>query len=66
MKSGIVVVDGRARRYENTAVKSVQKIGDIGKIYEKIKFDIPLDSCDETLWLRVSEGSNFFNKERNG
>ena len=51
MKSGIVVVDGRARRYENTAVKSVQKIGDIGKIYEKIKFDIPLDSCGEILWF---------------
>jgi len=58
MKSAIVVVvDGHARRYKNAAVKSVQKIGDIGRIYEKIKFDIPLDtsSCGETLWFTCKQ-----------
>ena len=56
MKSVIVLVDDRARRYENAAVKDVRKIGDIGRMYEKIKFDIPLDSCGETLWFTCKRG----------
>ena len=51
MKSAIVIFDGRARRYKDAAVKGVRKFGDIGRIYEKIKFDIPLDSYGETLWF---------------
>ena len=43
----MILVDDRARRYD-AAVKGVQKIDDIGRINEKIKFDIPF-SCGETL-----------------
>ena len=45
-----VVVDNRTRRYENAAMKGV-RIDDIGRMYKKIKFDIPIDSCGETLWI---------------
>ena len=52
----VVLVDDRARRYENVAMKGVRKIGDIGKMYEKIKFDIPIDNCGETLWFTCKQG----------
>ena len=51
MENVVIVVDSRARRNESAALKGVQKIVDIRKIYEKIKFNIPLDSCGETFWL---------------
>ena len=55
IQSAVVVVDDRTRRYENAVMKGV-RIDDIERMYKKIKFDIPRDSCGETLWFTCKRG----------